>query len=189
MLVLRFPRSLLPLPARELRRLRAARIPGARGIGALTSTFLLQLARHMHEFSRADTARLSTLTLDALTAGLAGSLDTESVVPPHTRQHALMARIPAHIHDNLRDLALNPCATCTSCSSRTDTPSLAGSASAVWSSAGATSATNRLDTRPIYEIATRWGFTHPAHFSQAFRSAHDLSPRQHRQQSMTVHAD
>ncbi|MCW6007227.1 hypothetical protein K1W54_22170 [Micromonospora sp. CPCC 205371] len=54
MLLLRFPRSLLPLPARDLRGLGAGRIPGTCGIGALSSQFLLQLARHMHELSPSD---------------------------------------------------------------------------------------------------------------------------------------
>jgi AraC-like DNA-binding protein len=36
--------------------------------------------------------------------------------------------------------------------------------------------------RPIHAIAARWGFTNPAHFSQTFRSAYGLSPRQVRLQ-------
>jgi AraC-like DNA-binding protein len=47
----------------------------------------------------------------------------------------------------------------------------------------------QLAARPIHPIAARWGFTSPAHFSQAFRSAHGLSPRQYRQQCTTVHTD
>lgn len=82
LLLLRFPRSLLPLPPRELRRLSAVRIPGAQGIGALSSQFLLQLARHMDELSPLDAARLSTLTIDVLTAALANALDVQSAVPP-----------------------------------------------------------------------------------------------------------
>ncbi|MEU8869482.1 helix-turn-helix domain-containing protein, partial [Streptomyces umbrinus] len=39
--------------------------------------------------------------------------------------------------------------------------------------------------RPIHAIAARWGFTSPAYFSQAFPSAHGLSPRQYRQQCAT----
>ncbi|MET8142711.1 helix-turn-helix transcriptional regulator [Sphaerisporangium sp. NPDC005288] len=36
---------------------------------------------------------------------------------------------------------------------------------------------------PINAIAARWGFTSPAHFSQAFRSAYGLSPRDFRWRS------
>jgi hypothetical protein len=68
------------LPARDLRRLSGVRIPGAKGVGALSSQFLLQLARHMDELSPADATRLSTLTLDVLTAALADALDAQSAV-------------------------------------------------------------------------------------------------------------
>lgn len=40
----------------------------------------------------------------------------------------------------------------------------------------------QLGARPIHVIAARWGFTRPAHFSQAFRSAYGHSPRQFREQ-------
>ncbi|HEU5023418.1 MAG TPA: AraC family transcriptional regulator [Spirillospora sp.] len=45
-----------------------------------------------------------------------------------------------------------------------------------------------LAARPINAIAARWGFRSSAHFSQAFRSAYGLSPRQFRQECTTVHA-
>jgi AraC-like DNA-binding protein len=38
-----------------------------------------------------------------------------------------------------------------------------------------------LTARPISAVAARWGFTNPAHFSQAFRAAYGLSPRQFRE--------
>lgn len=88
LLLLRFPCSLLPLPARELRRLHAVRIPGARSVGALSSQVLLQLARHMHELSPADTARLSTLTLDVLTAA------PTALSPREYRQQCATVRTP-----------------------------------------------------------------------------------------------
>ena len=110
LLLLRFRRSFLPFPARDLRRLSAVRIPGSQGIGALSSQFLRQLARHMHELSPSDATRLSTLTLDVLTAALANALDADSTVPPHTRQRALIAQIHAFIGPNLGDPNLTPAA-------------------------------------------------------------------------------
>ncbi|WP_243717790.1 AraC family transcriptional regulator [Actinomadura sp. KC345] len=38
-------------------------------------------------------------------------------------------------------------------------------------------------------MAARWGFTSPAHFSQTFRTAYGLSPRQFRRQYATAHTD
>lgn len=66
-LLLHFSRSLLPLPSKDLRRLTAVRIPGDTGIGALSSQFLLHLARRMPELSPSETTQLSTLTIEVLT--------------------------------------------------------------------------------------------------------------------------
>ncbi|MFD3488629.1 helix-turn-helix domain-containing protein [Streptomyces sp. NPDC058665] len=196
LLLLRFPRSLLPLPHRDLRSLSATRIPGARGIGALTSQFMLQLARHFDELSPSDAARLTTLTLDVLIAALADALDTGSAVPAHTRRRALMARIHAFIRDNLGDARLTP-----------DTIAAAhhislrylhklfqqdGHTVAGWvrerrlEQCRRDLADPRLAASPINAIAARWGFTSPAHFSQAFRGAYGVPPRQYRAQCATV---
>ncbi|WP_329379959.1 helix-turn-helix domain-containing protein [Streptomyces sp. NBC_01716] len=196
LLLLGFPRSFLPLPPRELRSLSATRIPGARGIGALTSQFMLQLARHLDELSPSDAARLTTLTLDVLIAALADALDAGNAVPPHSRRRALMARIHAFIRDNLGDARLTP-----------DTIAAAhhislrylhklfqqdGHTVAGWvrerrlEQCRRDLADPRLAASPINAIAARWGFTSPAHFSQAFRAAYGVPPRQYRAQCATV---
>ncbi|WUR85859.1 helix-turn-helix domain-containing protein [Streptomyces phaeochromogenes] len=199
LLLLRFPRSLMPLPDQDLRRLSAVRIPGAQGIGALSSQFLLQLARHLHELSPSDTARLSTLTLDVLTTALADALDTPSAVPPHTRQRALMAQIHAFIRDNLGDPLLTPDAIagahCISLRYLQKLFQQDGHTVAGWirerrlEQCRRDLADPRLAARPIHAIAAQWAFTSPAHFSQAFRSAYGLSPRQFRQQCAGMRAD
>ncbi|RAY16842.1 hypothetical protein DPM19_01360 [Actinomadura craniellae] len=193
---LQFPRSLLPLPERDLRRLTAVRIPGDRGVGALASQFLLQLARRMDELSPSDTARLSTLALDVLTAALAHELDAPGAVPPHARRRALMARIHAFIRTNLGDAHLTPGAIAAAhhISVRylhklfhQDGHTVAG-----WirgrrlEQCRRDLADPRLAARPIGAIAARWGFTSPAHFSQIFRTAYGLSPSQFRDQCATV---
>ncbi|MFF0018441.1 helix-turn-helix domain-containing protein [Streptomyces sp. NPDC005374] len=199
LLLLRFPRSLLPLPERDLRRLSGVRIPGAQGIGALSSQFLLQLARHLHELSPSDTARLSALTLDVLTMALAEALDSTGTVPPDTRQRALMAQIHAFIQRNLGDANLTPDAIATAhhISLRylhklfqQDGHTVAGWVREHRLEQCRRDLTDpRLAGRPIHAIAARWAFASPAYFSQAFRSAFGLSPRQYRQQATTVHAD
>ncbi|MEU5960358.1 helix-turn-helix domain-containing protein [Micromonospora parva] len=199
LLLLRFPRSLLPLPRRELRRLSAVRIPGAQGIGALSSQFLLHLARHMDELSPLDAARLSTLTIDVLTAALANALDVQSAVPSHTRRRALIAQIHAFVRENLGDPRLTPDAIAAA-----QHISLRylhklfheeGHTVAGWvrerrlEQCRRDLANPQLGARPIHAIAAQWGFTSPAHFSQAFRSAYGLSPRQFREQCSRVRAD
>lgn len=196
LLLLRFPRSLLPLPAQDLQRLIAVRIPGTQGVGALSSQFLLGLARHMHELSMADTARLSTLIIDVLTTALADALDVHGAAPPHTRQRAMMAQIHAFVRENLGDPCLSPAAIAAAhhISLRylhklfqQDGHTVAG-----WirerrlEQCRRDLADRRLAARPIHAIATRWGFTSPAQFSRAFRSAYGLSARRFRQQCRTA---
>lgn len=190
LLLLRFPRSSLPLPAQDLRRLTTLRIPGDRGVGALSSQFLLQLARRMPEFAPADTARVATLTLDVLTTALATALDRESVLPPDTRRRALLAGIHAFIDRNLGDPGLTPAtiAAARHISVRylhklfqQDGKTVGG-----WVRAQRLErcrrdlADPRLAARPVHAIAHRWGFRNPAHFSQAFRRAYGVSAGEYR---------
>ncbi|MER6345970.1 AraC-like ligand-binding domain-containing protein [Streptomyces sp. NPDC001595] len=192
LMLLRFPRSSLPLPSRDLRRLSGLRIPGAEGVGALSSHFLLQLARRMNELSPADTTRLSTLTLDVLTAALAHALDVQEAVPSHTRRRALTAQIYAFVQEHLGDARLTPDAIAAAhhISLRylhklfqEDGRTVAG-----WVRESRLErcrrdlADPRLAARPINAVAARWGFASPAHFSQAFRGAYGLSPREFRAQ-------
>lgn len=175
-LLLRFPRSLLPLPPRDLLALSTTRIPGARGVGALSSQFMMQLARHMDELSPAETARLSTLTLDVLMAALAGALDAEGLLPPDTRRRALMAQIYAFITTNLGDARLAPDAIAAAhhISLRylhklfhEDGHTVAGWIRERRLEQCRRELTNpHLAARPIHAIAARWGFANPAHFSQ-----------------------
>ncbi|GAA2208866.1 helix-turn-helix domain-containing protein [Nonomuraea monospora] len=198
-MILRFPRSLLPFPARELRELSATRIPGTRAIGALSSQFLLRLARHMPELTAAEASRLSGLTLDVLTLVLGHALDAEAVVPPHARRRALVAQIDAFVQNHLGDPRLTP-----------DVIAAAHHISLrhlykLFQQEGRTVAGHirerrlercrrdladpALAARPIHAIAARWGFTSAAHFSEVFRTVYGLSPRQFRRQSEAGHAD
>ncbi|MFF0869975.1 helix-turn-helix domain-containing protein [Nonomuraea sp. NPDC003560] len=191
-LSLQFPRSLLPLPERGLRALNSVPIRGERGMGALASQFLLQLARHLEEFSPAEAMRVSTLTIDVLTAALAGALDAHSAVPPNSRRRALLAQIHAFIQANLGEADLTPAAIAVahhiSLRYLNKLFRAEGHTVAAWIRERRLERCRRdlaephLAGYPINAIAARWGFTSPAHFSQAFRSAYGMSPREFRLQ-------
>jgi AraC-like DNA-binding protein len=192
LLLLQFPRALLPLPAQEVRRLSCVRIGGDHGVGALSSRFLLELAERMDQFSPAETARLSTATLEVLSTVLAGALDVTDVVPAETRRRALMTQLHAFILENLGDPHLSPAtiAAAHHISVRylhklfhAEEQTVAG-----WIRARRLErcrldlADPRFAAWPINAIAARWGFTSAPHFSTAFRTAYGLSPRQLRQE-------
>ncbi|TDC57501.1 helix-turn-helix domain-containing protein [Actinomadura sp. KC345] len=197
-LVLRFPRSSLPLPERGLRDLTGGRVRGDHGVGALASQFLLRLVRHMEELGPADTARLSTLTLDLLTAVFAHELDVHGALPPQSRRGALLAQIYAFVEDNLGDSQLTPGAI--AAAHHISPRYLHRLFQDEGRTVGGWIRGRRLDrcrrdladpwlaAHSISAIAARWGFSSPAHFSQAFRAAYDLSPAQFRRRHTTGHA-
>jgi AraC-like DNA-binding protein len=192
LLVLRFPRSLLPLPPRHLRNLIAVRIPGTQGVGSLASGFLLQLARNMDEYSPADAARLSSIALDVLAVALGHELDAEDSVPPPAHHRALLAQIHAFIQQNLGDPELSPGSI--AMAHHISLRYLHKLFNEQGRTVGGWIRERRLERcrrdladplfadQPVSAIAARWGFTSAAHFSQAFRNTYDLSPRQFKEQ-------
>jgi AraC-like DNA-binding protein len=194
MLIVRFARSLLPLSPRQLGQLTAVRIPGNHGVGALTSQFLRQLAQHFDDYSPADAARLSGIALDVLAAAFAHALDADKSLPPQTHHRALQARIHTFIQQNLGDPELTPGAI--AAAHHISVRYLhklfheQGCTVAGWIRERRLERCRRdladplLADRPISAIAATWGFTNPAHFSQAFRAAFGFSPREFR---ATVH--
>ncbi|MEV1044072.1 helix-turn-helix domain-containing protein [Streptomyces sp. NPDC049916] len=200
LLLLRFPRSSLPIPLRDLRDLSATPLPGGRGIGALTSQFMIQLSRRLGELRPCDTARLATLTLDLLIVALADAMEEQGSVPPHTRNRVLVTRIFAFIRDNLSNPGLKPemIAAAHNISLRYlhRLFQQEGHTVACWireqrleqSKRGL--ADPKLLAQPIETIAARWGFSSPAYFSQLFRGTYGITPStfRHEQATRTVRA-
>ncbi|MFJ7215018.1 helix-turn-helix domain-containing protein [Amycolatopsis sp. NPDC098790] len=186
LLLLQFPRALLPLPAREVRELSCVRIAGDHGVGALSSRFLRELARRMDEFSVADAARLAPLTMDLLVTALASALEAADAVPEEAKRHALRARVHVFIREHLGDPDLGPrtIAEAHHISVRYLHKLFQAEVRTVADLIRHTRlercrldlADPRLAGRPVRETAARWGFTSNAHFSQTFRAAYGLSP-------------
>ncbi|WP_290055956.1 helix-turn-helix domain-containing protein [Amycolatopsis solani] len=190
LLLLRFPRTALHLPQRQLRELNGVRIPGKRGVGALASQFFLGLADHLHELEPADTARLATVTLDVLTEALATALDVTDALPAHVRRRALRARVHAFVRAHLGDRDLTPAmiASAHHISVRylhklfeEEELTVAGSIRERRLEQGRRElADPLLATRPVAAIAARWGFGGPTQFGQAFRRRYGVSPSRFR---------
>lgn len=189
-----FPRSLLPLPQSQLDKLTAVAMPAGPGIGTLASRFLLQLAHGIDAYGPAEVTRLATAALDVLTARLAHELDGHRWLPPETHKRALLARIHAFIHARLGDPELSP--TMIAAAHHTSLRSLHalfqehGMTVAGWVrrrrlESAARDLTDPKQARsPVATIAARWGFPNAAHFTQAFKAAYGMPPRDYRQRAI-----
>lgn len=185
-----FPPTLTRLGAREMAQLVCTRIPGHRGSGALVSTLVRQLPRHLDDEDGGSEAMLGTAVLDLLTVLFAARLGQSSRVPPPARQNALLTSVQAFIDARLSDPGLTPASIAAAhhislrylhklfetqprtvadlirqrrldhCRQDLLDPALAG--------------------RPVSAMAARWGFTSAAHFSRLFRDAYGLPPGEFR---------
>lgn len=190
LVVMTFPRATLPLPQGELAELAGAPLSGKRGLGALVSSLVHQLPRHMNDIGTVEGARLSSGVLDLLIAALAARLDRGDAVPLGTRQRVLLARIHAFIDERLADPELSPgmvaAAHHISVRHLYRLFEAQGATVAGWIRRRRLERCRRdlldpaLAARPVAAIGARWGFTDPAHFTRAFRTAYGLPPGEYR---------
>ena len=181
-----FPRALLPLPADEIARLTAMRIPADHGGGALIAGVTRSLAAHLDDFGATERTRLGGALMDVLATALAGRLGSRAALPPETRQRALVTRIHTFIEAHLGDPDLSPAmiASATHVSVRylhklfeSENTTVAGEIRR-----------RRLERcrrdlmdpalalEPAGAIGARWTFANPAHFSRLFRTAYGEPP-------------
>jgi AraC-like DNA-binding protein len=191
-LMLHLPRAALPLPQRQVDPLIGRRLPARTGTGALLARLLTDTVARGSELQPQEAVYLGSAALDLAAAFLANLSETQDVLPPETRQSALTTHIRAFIDRNLADPDLTP-------------PAVAAAhhisvryLHSLFQRQGTTVSSliqqRRLEhcrrdladpassLHPIYAIANRWGFTHPEHFSRAFRTTYGVSPRDYRQQ-------
>jgi AraC-like DNA-binding protein len=185
-----FPRALLPLPPAALDQLTARRISGGEGVGALLVGFITRLITDSGGYLPSDAPRLGSVILDLIIALLAHESETDVSVPPESRQRALMLRISAFIQQNLHDPALTPDTIAAAHHISTsylyrlfqheNRTVVAWIRSRRLERARHDLANPALRSTPIQVIAARWGFSHPADFSRAFRAAYGIPPRDYR---------
>jgi AraC-like DNA-binding protein len=192
--VAQFPKARFPLPLDRVDQLLAARLPGREGIGALLAQFLVSVTKDAGRYRPSDGARLGIVLLDLIVALLAHELDADFSVPPETRRRALTLRIQAFVRSHIGEPQLD--AAMIAAAHHISTRHLhrlfrdQGTTVATWIRTQRLEGCRRdladpaLRMTPIHEIATRWGFSHPAAFSRAFRAAYGLSPRDHRQSAL-----
>ncbi|MEV1005643.1 helix-turn-helix domain-containing protein [Nonomuraea sp. NPDC050202] len=190
------PGDALPLPRGHMERLLAHKLPARTGTGAMLARYLTGLREHAGGCDPAELPRLGTIGLDLAAAFLASRLGSEDRLTPESRRRILIAQIDAYIERQLGNPNLSPAdiAAHHHISVRTlhvlfqDRPE----------TVSATIRRRRLERcrtdladpqfrdRPISEIGLRWGFKTAAEFSRAFRTAYDISPRDHRRHAFAA---
>ncbi|MEU6734339.1 helix-turn-helix domain-containing protein [Streptomyces physcomitrii] len=184
------PRSLLSVPAPAADSLLARPLPADSGIGALFTQFVTGLLADSSAYGPADGPRLGTVLLNLSVALLAHHTDEERRLPPESRSRTLFLQIQDFVRRNLGDPSLSP-----------ETVAAAHHISTRYLhrlfqdhelTVGGWIRTERLERcvrdltdpkqrhTPISELAARWGFSHPAAFSRAFRAAYGSSPSEYR---------
>lgn len=190
------PRAQIPVPPERIDRLVAAGMSGRTGIGALLVQFLVRLTADAHRHRPSDAPRLGTVLHDLIVALLAHELDVDFAVAPETYRRVLAARIQAFIRQHIGEPELSPAVI--AAAHHISTRHLhrlfqdqSTTTVAAWVRSQRLEGCRRdladpvLRMTPIHVIAARWGFSHPAAFSRAFRSTYGLSPRDYRQHAIT----
>lgn len=189
-ITVRVPRSLLPVPAARADTLLARPLSGQTGVGGLLFDCATRLTSEANQYRPTDAARLGTVLLDLVTALLAHELERESDVPPGSHRRVLVMRVQAFILGHLGDpdLTLSTIAAAHHISVsylhrlfQQQEMTVAG-----WLRQQRLERCRRDLADPalrhvaIHRIAARWGFSHPAQFSRAFRTAYGIPPRDYR---------
>jgi AraC-like DNA-binding protein len=185
-LVVVLPRRQLGIPPDRIARITANPISGKRGMGALLSPFLFQLAERLDEFGTGGGDRLAQNIEDLLGTLLAEQLDTVAPCPEAGRR-ALLLRAKSCIERRLGDpdLSADSVAAANFISTRY--------LQKLFQEEGATVSgwirSRRLEkcwralrdpheaNRSVSAIAAHWGFIDAAHFSRIFRATYGMSPR------------
>ena len=190
-LMLNIPRRLLPLPPRLTDRLLGCRV-AAIGTAAVLAGLMKNARRAVDQdgdLAPAEAAHLGEAAVSLVASVIAGCT-RQQLLPVETRQQVMLERIHAFIDMHLADPALSPQAVADA--HYMSVRQLHRLFQADGATVGAWIRSRRLDRcrkdlgdprlrhRPIHAIAARWGFTSPADFSRAFRTAYGMPPSQAR---------
>ncbi|MFI2031850.1 AraC-like ligand-binding domain-containing protein [Streptomyces buecherae] len=187
---LEIPKRMLHLPISKADRVVGHPLMAREGMGALLAQFLTTLASNTSRYQPADAPRLGRVVNDLVSALFAHVLETEKSLPPETRQQVLLQRIHAFISAHLGDPQLTPAVIAAAhhisvsylhrlFRDQGDTVAVLIRRQRL-EGARRDMADPILRDTPVHEIAARWGFTHHAAFTRAFRAAHHLAPRDYR---------
>ena len=188
-LVFSIPKWFIGARAEGIARRSATRVESGQGrIAGPATPFLAQLARTTTSgggLSGSDGEGAAEMLLPLLR----GMYGVQEVSDPRSRPEALLARMQRYVMEHLHDPELGPerIAQVHYVSTRYVHKIFASSGTGVSSwirerrLEGAVGELRRSPETTIATVAARWGYSHPASFSRAFREAHGCAPRDARQ--------
>lgn len=180
MFVVMVPAELLRIDRRTLATVTASRFSGRRGLGAVTSSMLLEMSRQLNEQPLASGLSLSDAVLDLITATVSERLEPVGGGDDASRRRALRLHVESYIADRLSDPTLT--VTAIAAAHNVSVRHLQKLFEEHQTTASAWIRTRRLeqcrrdlgaiglDRRPISMIGASWGFTDAAAFARAFRA-------------------
>ncbi|MEU0397073.1 helix-turn-helix domain-containing protein [Streptomyces sp. NPDC006208] len=187
-----FPRTLIPWPSDRIDRITTVPLPALEGMGALLSQYVTCIVLDPSDYRPADAVRLGNVLVDLITALLAHHIAAGNAMPQESGRSALLVRIHAHIERSLGDPELSPVtiAAAHHLSVRSLHRLFADQGTTVsdWIRERRLERCRRELTdpmsrdMPIRTVAARWGYSSPAGFTRAFRTAYGLTPQEYRGQ-------
>ncbi len=182
------PRSRLDARADSLQRLLAVRIPAGSDPGRLSSPYLRTLASPAWRTPAASAGPFIEAGLDLLVGALL--LAAGEAVPSASAQAQLLLVLKRYAASNLGDTGLSPTrvakAHYVSVRQLHRLFAREGTSFGAWvrnerlRRCRRDLADQRLRDLPIADIAARWGYRSPAHFTRAFTAQYDVGPRDFR---------
>ncbi|SDD34091.1 helix-turn-helix domain-containing protein [Actinokineospora iranica] len=180
------PKVLLPLPRTKADQVVGRLMSGRDGVGALFAGFVTRLAEDASTYQPADGPRLGAVLIDLMSAVFAHILDANDRLSPESHQRVLVMRVRAFIRQHLHDPKLTPAVIAAAHHISTSYLhrlfQLDGVTVMAWIRQQRLEHARRdlrdpaLRAVPVNQIAARWGFTHHAAFTRAFRAAFGTYP-------------
>jgi len=183
LIILMFPRSILPIPPTSVRDVTAVRLEGSEGFRPIVSAILLSLIEHLDQFATPTGHRLAYNVVDVVSTMLADAIQTEV---PMENSGTSLTRICEYIEDRLADpgLSLREVAAAHYVSTRYVQAQFQRRNTTItrWIRQRRLEMCRRdlsdpmLAGHSVAEIAARWGFAEPSYFSKVFKEKYNCSP-------------
>jgi AraC-like DNA-binding protein len=187
-LVLVCPKDRLGVHPEVIRLLAAVSFSGEKGIAAIASVFLIELAERMGEVSPSSAGRVAGVVVDLVLTVVNERM--AQMAEGATSRIDLLSRVMAYMDARLNDPDLDPAAIAAAhhISKRYLYKLFDGEGTTVASwirirrleRCRRDLARSELEGRPVRALAARWGLANPTSFSRLFREAYGVSPQQYR---------